>query len=82
MHDAVGDALAAEMLDGRARGTEEAVGQVVREHAIDLLRHASVEAAQTGLDVCHGDMQLGGRQCTGECGVGVAIDKDAVGTLV
>ena len=26
VHDAVGDALAAEMLDGRARGAEEAVG--------------------------------------------------------
>ena len=47
---------------------------MVGEPPVDLLRHPRVEAAQPGLDVGHGDVELGRGQGSGQGGVGVAED--------
>jgi len=49
---------------------------------IDLFGHGTVEAAQPCLDVCHGDMELGGGERTGERRVRVPIDQHDIGPLV
>ncbi len=53
MHPVGRDALACEVVVGAALGRVEQVGDLVGQDAVDLLRHAAVEAAQPGLDVHH-----------------------------
>ncbi len=78
--DASGDPLAGQMLDGHLAGGEEQRREAVGQDPVDLLGHRR-EAAQSGLDVGHGEVQLGGCQGGGQGGVGVPEDHDQVGGL-
>ena len=51
---------------------------MVREHAVELLRHRAVERTHAGLDVRDRDARLRRGQRAGQCGVRVAVDQDAV----
>ena len=70
-------AAAVDALGGQVRGClgavgEEEIGHPVGEDAVDLLGHGPVERAQAGLDVGHGDAELGGGERGGERRVDVA----------
>ena len=69
------DALLFQVFARRLRGAEQPGGDMVREHAVLLLRHAHVVGAQTGLHVGHGDVQLAGGQRAGQRGVRVAVHQ-------
>jgi len=57
------------------------VREVVHHLAVQLLRHALIEAAVSCLHVEHGDLPaLGGDHR--EAGVGVAVDEDGLGLLL
>ena len=68
-----------EVPPGSLRGGEEVVGDVVRDHPVDLLGHRPVEAPEAGLDVADPDVELRGRESPGHDGVGVALDEDDLG---
>ena len=80
--DAFPDALGLEVADRRVGRGEEEIGKMVGDDPVDLLGHEAVERAEPRLDVVDRDVQLGGRECAGEGGVGVAVDEDAIGLLV
>jgi hypothetical protein len=71
-----------EVAPGRLRGGEEVVGDVVRDHPVDLLGHRPVEAPEAGLDVADPDVELRGRESPGHDGVGVALDEDDIRGLL
>ena len=73
------DALVGEVVEAFRAGHEQQVREDVRDPAVDLLRHRHVEAAQAGLDVRHGDEQLGAHERRRERRVHVAIDDDQAG---
>ena len=50
-----GNALGAEVALCRALRREQVVGQLIRQDAVDLLRHCPIAAAQPGLDVRYRD---------------------------
>ena len=76
--DALGrDAFAREVVGRRAFGRVEQIGDLVGQHAVDLLRHVAVEAAQSRLDVDDGDALLARDQAARERRVDVADDDDA-----
>lgn len=52
---------------------------MVGDDAIDLLGHGAVEGPQPGLDMCDGNVQLGGHEGAGQRRVGIAVDQNAVG---
>ena len=54
---------------------------MVGEHAIMLLGHGPVEAAQPGLDVRDRYSQLGRGQGARQRGIGVAVDQDPIRAL-
>jgi len=58
--------------------TKEIARDAIGEDAVDLLRHAAIEAAQARLDVGHCDVQLGGGQSPGQGGIGVAVDQHQI----
>ena len=80
MH-AARDALVPQVPHRHVRRAEQDVRQAVRHHAVDLFRHAAVEAAQAGLDVRQSDVQLGGGDRAGQRRVGVAVEQDDVRLL-
>ena len=57
-------------------GSEQQIGDLIGEHAIDLLRHAAVQRAQSGFHVSHGDAEFGAHQRGGDGRIHVAIDHD------
>ena len=71
------DAFARQILVGRALGGVEQIGDLVREHAIDLFGHGAVVAAQPRLDMRDGNVLLGGNQAAREGRVDVADDYNA-----
>ena len=73
----VGNAFAPQVVGGRAFRRVQALGNLVGQHAIDLLRHLPVEAAQAGLDVDDGNALLHRDQAAGERRIDVADDDDA-----
>ncbi len=75
------DALARQLFGRAGGGAEEQVGAVVGEHAVVLLRHGAVEAAQAGLHVRHAQPQLGCGQCAGQRGVRVAVHQHPIRLL-
>ncbi|CAB4337458.1 unannotated protein [freshwater metagenome] len=64
------------------RRAEQQLGAVVGQDSVQLLRHRAVEGAHPGLDVDDGNIRLGGRKCTGQCRVGVAVDENCVRLLL
>ena len=50
--------------------------------AVDLLRHRSIERAESRFHVTHGDLKLRASERTREGGVRVAIDEDQVWRLL
>jgi len=75
------NALPRELLCRTRGGAEEQVRTVVGEHAVVLLGHGAVEAAEPGLDVRHAHPQLGRRECARQRGIGVAVDQGPVRPL-
>jgi hypothetical protein len=55
---------------------------VIGNDAIELLGHAPIEAAQSGLYVRHRDVQLGRCQRPGECRVGIAVDQHDIRSVL
>ena len=55
---------------------------MIGQNPVDLFRHGLVEAAQTGFDMHHRNMQLAGCQRSGQCRIGIAIDYQIVRTLI
>jgi hypothetical protein len=76
------DALAGEVLGGAALRREQQVRELVGEQAVELFGHGAVAAAQAGLHVRHGDVQLGRAERGGEGGVDVADDDHEVGAFL
>ena len=69
---------AARFADSDVGGTEEQAREPVADDAVDLLGHAHVERAQTGLDVRERQAQLGGDERAGKRRVRVAVDEHGV----
>ncbi len=63
---------------GRA---EQQRADVVGQHAVDFLGHAPVEGPQPRLEVGDRIMQLGGRECAGQCRIRVARHQDEIRQL-
>ena len=72
------NSLALQVVVGVGGRSEQVIGDRVRDEAIDLLRHRTVEAPQTGLDMDHWDAQLHRGQGSGHRGVRVTNDQDEV----
>lgn len=71
-----------EMFDGIFLGDEEVVGESVRQDAIDLFRHGTVEAAKASFDMGDAHAQLDGGKGDGNGGVDVAHDENQIGLVV
>ena len=54
---------------------------MVRDYAVDFLRHPAIETPETRLDMNHRDMHFGGSQRTGESRICIAIHQNAVWLL-
>ena len=80
--DALGlDAFPAQVLDRIVRVGEQEVGELVRDDAVDLLRHRAVEAPQARLDVRVGDAELDEDERRRERRVDVARHEREVGWI-
>src|SRR4029077_5484631 len=66
------DPLAQEVVARALLGGEQELRELVGEYAIDLLRHGTVEAAQSSFDVNYRDALFRRDQRTGDRGVDVA----------
>ena len=75
---AVVETFVAEVVDSSLGGGEADAGELVADDAVDFFGHGHVEGTETGLDMEHRDVDFGGGHGTGEGGVGVAIEDDAV----
>ena len=60
------DALSTKIGDRRLGRAQQQGADVIGQHPIDLLGHASVEGAQSGFEVCDRDLQFSRRQGSGE----------------
>ena len=76
------DPLVLEVTPCGLRGGEEIVGDVVRDHPVDLLGHRPVEAPEAGLDVANPDVELCGSESPGHDSIGVALDEDDIRLLL
>jgi hypothetical protein len=76
-HAFLGDPFARQVGLGAALGGIQAVGDLVGEDAVDLLRHRPVVAAQAGFDMHHRHFLLGADQRTGQRRIHVADDQHA-----
>ncbi len=76
------DPLILEVAPCGLRGGEEIVGDVVRNHPVDLFGHRPVEAPEASLDVADPDMELCGSKGPGHDGVGVPLDEDDLRLLL
>ena len=79
--DAFRDPFSLEVLDRRWCRTKQQRGDMVREHAIDFLRHRSVEAPQSGLHVDHGNVEFYRGEGPGEGGVRIPVDQHRTGRM-
>jgi hypothetical protein len=61
---------------------EEKIGHSVRDDAVEFLRHAAVEAAQSGLDMPDGDLQLCGHEGRRHGRVHIAWNEHDVGLVI
>src|SRR5207248_1516548 len=52
--------LIAQVVTSGFGGRKQQPAQMISHNAINLLRHASIEAAESGFDVCKWDLHLGG----------------------
>ena len=73
--------LARQVIDGKSARTEQQIGAMVGEDAVQLLRHRAVEAAQSGLDVRQWQAELRRCQRAGKRRVRIAVDQHALGSL-
>ena len=73
--DAAPDALGPKVAHGGRRRAEEEPGDVIGQPAVDLLRHARIEAAQARLHVGDRDAELGRCHRPGQGRVGVPEDE-------
>ena len=74
----VGHSLGPQVVDRVPGGHEEQPGKPVGEHAVDLLGHSPVPAAEARLYVPHPDAELRRHQGGGEGGVHIAVHQDDV----
>ena len=72
-----GNALASEVVLGRALGRIEQVRDLVGHEAIDFLGHVAIEAAQPAFDVHDGRALLDGDQAARQRRIDVTDDDDA-----
>ena len=79
--DPPGNVLALEVGDRGRRGAEQQVGEVVGEHAIELLGHRAIEGAHARLHMGDRHARLGRGQAAGQRRVRVPVDEDDVGAL-
>ena len=79
---AVGDALVGEVVDRRLRRAEQERGYVVRDDAVDLLGHRSIEGPKAGLDVSEGPPHLRRDERAGEGRVRVSVHKHEIRLLL
>src|SRR5215467_3238121 len=49
---------------------------MIGHNAVDFFRHRSIEAAQPGLDMGHGNLKFGGGKSTRQRRVGVSVHDD------
>jgi hypothetical protein len=70
------DALRTQVLAGLVGGRQTQVREMVSDDAVVLLRHATVEAAQSCLDVDERNLEGVGRQGPSQCRVGVTLHDD------
>ena len=75
------DALAQQVLPRAFLGDEQQIRDLVGEHAVDLLRHGAVEAAQSRFDVYHRDAFLDRHQRARQRGVHVPHHQHRGGPL-
>ena len=71
-------ALGQQVVARLGRVDEQQLRHLVGDHAVQLLGHRAVEAAEARLDVPHGDQQLGGHDRPGHRRVDVAGDQHDV----
>ena len=73
------DPFPTEVGDTVLLGREEVRGKVIRDDPVDLLRHATVEAAQAGFHVAYRNADLCGNEGRRQRRVHIAHDKDEIG---
>ena len=78
----LGDPLATRFSIGEAIGGEQIVAQHIGAEPVDLLRHAHVARAQSGLDMGHLDAELLGGDGAGHGRIDVADDDHQVGVFL
>ncbi len=74
-----GDPFPREVLVGRGLRGEQEIGHRVRQHAVDLLRHGPIEAAEPRLHVRQPETELVRGEGSGQSGVHVAHHEDEIG---
>src|SRR6185312_15809563 len=70
--------LASKVRHSCLRWAEEKICQLVRENAIQLLRHVSVERPDSCLDVIDRYSELGCRECCCQCRIRVSVNQNAI----
>ncbi|KAF5045409.1 hypothetical protein DSECCO2_481590 [anaerobic digester metagenome] len=75
-------ALMHKVLPRRLRRRKQVIRSVVRQDAVDLLRHSPVVAPQAGLDVPNRDMEFHCGERSREHRVGVPLDENRTRLLV
>src|SRR6185436_2383735 len=65
-----------------SRRGEQQIRKRIRHNAIDLLRHRSVAAPKTSLDVSYSHQQLGGDDRRGHRGVDIAYNDNPVSRML
>ena len=78
MHTRSVDSLALQVFQRAALSRIKTIGDLIGEHTIDFFWHATIIAAQTGLDVGHRNMQFASRQCAGQSAISVTINKHPI----
>ncbi len=79
---AVGDAFPGQVGARRLGRTQQQRGNVIREHPVDLLRHAAVEGPKPGFHVGHGYVNLRRGQGAGQSGIGITVHEQIVGPVL
>ncbi len=74
--------FAEEVLLRFGRGSQQEVGELIGDKAVEFLRHRPVIRPQTSFNMSHLDPQLRGDQCGSDCRVHITIDHDPVRTTL